>query len=168
MTAPVVYVNYGMQDDYRELAALGVSVEGKIAVARYGRGYRGIKAKLAEEHKAAALIIYSDPDDDGYVVGDPYPHGPWRPMSGIQRGSVLYTQIYPGDPLTPGGAATARPAGRVAPADAINLPRHSDDADQRAGRRRDSRKSRRPACPCGLAGRPAIHLSRRAGRAKCT
>ena len=102
VTAPVVYVNYGMPDDYRELESLGVSVDGKIALARYGQGFRGIKAKLAEEHKAVGLIIYSDPQDDGYTAGDTFPKGPWRPMSGIQRGSILYTQIYPGDPLTPG------------------------------------------------------------------
>ncbi len=122
VTAPVVYVNYGMQADYRELEKLGVSVAGKIAIARYGGCYRGIKTKLAEEHKALALIIYSDPEDDGYVAGDVFPNGPWRPMSGIQRGSVEYTEIYPGDPLTPAIPATAN-AKRLAPADAANLPR---------------------------------------------
>src|SRR5580698_11192735 len=120
VTAPDVYVNYGMQSDYRELDKLGISVAGKIAIARYGGCYRGIKTKLAEEHKALALIIYSDPEDDGYVAGDVFPNGPWRPMSGIQRGSVEYTEIYPGDPLTPGVAATAS-AKRLAPADATNL-----------------------------------------------
>src|ERR1700691_5115189 len=120
VTAPVVYVNYGMQADYRELEKLGVSVAGKIVIARYGGCYRGIKTKLAEEHKALGLIIYSDPEDDGYVAGDVFPNGPWRPMSGIQRGSVEYTEIYPGDPLTPGVAATAS-AKRLAPADATNL-----------------------------------------------
>jgi N-acetylated-alpha-linked acidic dipeptidase len=122
VTAAVVYANYGMPDDYRELASMGVSVEGKIVLARYGRGYRGIKPKLAEEHKALGVILYSDPEDDGYAAGDPYPYGPWRPMSGIQRGSVMYTQIYPGDPLTPGIAATAS-AKRIPAANAANLPR---------------------------------------------
>jgi len=122
VTAPVVYVNYGMQADYRELEKLGVSVAGKIAIARYGGCYRGIKTKLAEEHKALALIIYSDPEDDGYVAGDVFPNGPWRPMSGIQRGSVEYTEIYPGDPLTPGIPATAN-AKRLAPTDATDMPR---------------------------------------------
>jgi N-acetylated-alpha-linked acidic dipeptidase len=122
VTAPVVYANYGMPDDYRELASLGVSVEGKILLVRYGDGYRGIKAKLAEEHKAVGLIIYSDPEEDGYAAGDPYPQGPWRPMSGIQRGSIVYTQLYPGDPLTPGVAAVPG-ARRLAPADAVDLPR---------------------------------------------
>ena len=120
VTGPVVYVNYGLAEDYRALASLGVSVEGKIAIARYGRSYRGIKAKLAEEHKAAALILYSDPSDDGYAAGDAYPQGPWRPMSGIQRGSVAYTQLYPGDPLASGAAPGAQ---MLAPADAANLPR---------------------------------------------
>ena len=122
VTAAVVYVNYGTAKDYDELAALGVSVEGKIVLARYGQGYRGIKVKLAEEHKAAAVIIYSDPQDDGAEAGATYPNGPWRPVSGIQRGSIIYTQLYPGDPLTPGVASTPG-ATRLAPADAVNLPR---------------------------------------------
>jgi N-acetylated-alpha-linked acidic dipeptidase len=121
VTAPVVYVNYGAPEDYRELASLGIHVAGKIVLARYGRDYRGIKAKVADEHKAAALILYSDPQDDGATVGETYPRGPWRPMSGIQRGSIVYTQIYPGDPLTPGVAATLG-AKRLAPADAQDLP----------------------------------------------
>ncbi len=121
VTAPVVYANYGMTEDYRQLEELGISVEGKIVLARYGRGYRGIKAKLAEDHRAAGLLIYSDPADDGYAAGDPYPHGPWRPMSAIQRGSILYTEIYPGDPLTP-GAATGD-ARRISPSEAKSLPR---------------------------------------------
>jgi N-acetylated-alpha-linked acidic dipeptidase len=121
ITAPVVYVNYGLRSDYRDLEALGVSVEGKIVIARYGHGFRGIKAKIAEEHKAAALIVYSDPEDDGYVLGDTYPRGPWRPLSGIQRGSVMYTQVYPGDPLTPDMAANPG-AKRLPAATASDLP----------------------------------------------
>jgi N-acetylated-alpha-linked acidic dipeptidase len=122
VTAQVVYVNYGMPDDYRELASRGISVEGKIAIARYGQGFRGIKAKLAEEHKAAGLILYSDPQDDGFVAGDTFPDGPWRPATGVQRGSVLYTQIYPGDPLTPGAGSTIPAESHVSPADAATLP----------------------------------------------
>jgi N-acetylated-alpha-linked acidic dipeptidase len=122
VSAAVVYVNYGMPEDYQQLDGLGISVEGKIAIARYGHGYRGIKTKFAEEHKAVGLVIFSDPQDDGYMAGDAFPRGPWRPMSGIQRGSVLYTEIYPGDPLTPGIGATPE-AKRLAPADAMNLPR---------------------------------------------
>ncbi len=121
VTAPVIYANYGMADDYRELERLGVSVEGKIVLARYGRGYRGIKALLAQEHHAAGLILYSDPQDDGYAVGDTFPDGPWRPMGGVQRGSILYTQIYPGDPLTP-GVPSIPGTPRISPADAASLP----------------------------------------------
>lgn len=123
-TAPVVYVNYGLPSDYRELDKLGIGVEGKIVLARYGGAYRGIKAKVAEEHRAAALILYSDPADDGYQAGDTFPVGPWRPMSGIQRGSVGYMQIYPGDPLTPGIASTPDldSSKRLAPANAASLP----------------------------------------------
>ena len=122
VTAPVVYVNYGLEADYQQLEAMGVSVEGKIVLARYGQGYRGIKVKVAEQHKAAAVILYSDPQDDGAVAGQTFPNGPWRPISGIQRGSIIYTQIYPGDPLTPDIGST--PGGtHFAPADAPNLPR---------------------------------------------
>lgn len=122
VTAPVAYVNYGMTEDYRELARLGVSVDGKIVIARYGRGYRGVKAVLAEQHHAAGLILYSDPQDDGFAAGDTFPEGPWRPLGGIQRGSILYTQIYPGDPLTP-GVASLPGAKRIPAADAASLPR---------------------------------------------
>jgi N-acetylated-alpha-linked acidic dipeptidase len=125
ISSQVVYVNYGAPDDYRTLDSLGISVEGKIALARYGRIYRGIKTRLAEQHKALGLILYSDPADDGFAMGDVYPSGPWRPMSGIQRGSVLYTQIYPGDPLTPVMATSSGldPVEHIDPADAADLPR---------------------------------------------
>ncbi len=95
----VVYVNYGLIEDYVQLDSMGVSVKGKIAVARYGRSYRGIKAREAEKHGALGLIIYSDPADDGYVRGDVYPAGPMRPAQGVQRGSVMNPD---GDPSTPG------------------------------------------------------------------
>jgi len=103
VTGEVVYVNYGLIEDYAELDSLGVSVKGKIAVARYGRSFRGIKAREAEKHGAIALIIYSDPQDDGFVVGDVYPEGPMRNSSGVQRGSVLNSN---GDPSTPGYGST--------------------------------------------------------------
>lgn len=99
----VVYVNYGLIEDYAQLDSMGVSVKGKIAVARYGRSYRGIKAREAEKHGALGLIIYSDPADDGYVRGDVYPAGPMRPERGIQRGSVMNPD---GDPSTPGYPST--------------------------------------------------------------
>ena len=107
VTAPVVYVNQGMPDDYEALARMGVDVRGKIVLARYGGGWRGLKPKLAQEHGAAACIIYSDPADDGYATDDVYPKGPQRPAFGVQRGSVQDMTTYPGDPLTPGVGATA-------------------------------------------------------------
>ena len=105
VTAPLVYVNYGMRDDYEQLERLGVSVKGAIVIARYGGGWRGIKPKVAAEHGAVGCIIYSDPRDDGYFEGQNYPAGPYRPEGGVQRGSVMDTE-YPGDPLTPGVGAT--------------------------------------------------------------
>ena len=102
VTAPIVYVNYGLPSDYDALKKLGVEVKGKIVIARYGNSFRGVKAKVAEENGAVGLIIYSDPADDGYVQGDVYPKGPWRPLGSAQRGSVQYLFQYPGDPLTPG------------------------------------------------------------------
>ncbi len=103
VTADVVYVNYGLIEDYAQLDSMGVSVKGKIAVARYGRSYRGIKAREAEKHGAVGLIIYSDPQDDGYVTGDVYPEGPMRNANGVQRGSILNPN---GDPSTPGYGST--------------------------------------------------------------
>ena len=112
--AEVVYAGWGLHADYDRLAELGVDVEGRVVVARYGRAYRGVKARLAEERGAAALLLYSDPDDDGYVQGDVYPEGPWRPWSGVQRGSVLFGA---GDPTTPDGPSL--PAAPRLPADAL-------------------------------------------------
>jgi N-acetylated-alpha-linked acidic dipeptidase len=102
VTADLVYVNYGTPEDYAQLAKLGVDVKGKIALARYGRSWRGIKPKVAWEHGAVGCIIYSDPRDDGYYQGDVYTDGAWRPGAGVQRGSVMDMPIHPGDPLTPG------------------------------------------------------------------
>ncbi len=103
----LVYVNYGIPEDYDMLERHGISVEGKIAIARYGRSWRGIKPKLAAEKGAIATIIYSDPADDGYARGDAYPKGPFKHESGVQRGSVMDMPTYPGDVLTPGRGATA-------------------------------------------------------------
>ena len=113
----VVYVNYGLIEDYAKLDSAGVSVKGKIAVARYGRSFRGIKAREAERHGAVALLIYSDPQDDGYVRGDVYPEGPMRPAQGIQRGSVYNGA---GDPSTPGYPSVAG-AKRIA-RDSMDVP----------------------------------------------
>jgi len=106
VTAPLVYVNYGMPADYDALARLGVSVKGKIVIARYGAGWRGLKPKLAQEHGAVGAIIYSDPRDDGYSVDDVYPKGAARPANGVQRGSVADMTLFPGDPTTPGYGST--------------------------------------------------------------
>jgi N-acetylated-alpha-linked acidic dipeptidase len=105
VTAPLVYVNYGLPPDYEALKKLGVDVKGKIAIARYGNSFRGVKAKVAEDHGAIGLIIYSDPADDGYMQGEVYPKGPWRPAGSAQRGSVQFLSTAPGDPLTPGKPA---------------------------------------------------------------
>lgn len=102
-TGDVVYVNYGLIEDYAQLDSIGVSVKGKIAIARYGRSYRGIKAREAERHGAIGLLIYSDPQDDGFVAGDVYPDGPMRNANGVQRGSILNPD---GDPSTPGYGST--------------------------------------------------------------
>jgi len=107
VTGPLVYVNYGAPSDYEQLDAMGVSVKGAIVIARYGETWRGIKPKLAAEHGAIGCIIYSDPKDDGYARGEPYPNGPMRPPDGVQRGSVMDMPVYPGDPQTPGIGAKA-------------------------------------------------------------
>src|ERR1700674_3597347 len=108
VTAPLVYVNYGLPKDYEELDRLGVSVKGAIVIAKYGNSWRGIKPKVAAEHGAIGCLIYSDPVDDGYSVDNVFPQGPMRPSDGVQRGSVLdFPATSPGDPLTPGVGATA-------------------------------------------------------------
>jgi N-acetylated-alpha-linked acidic dipeptidase len=112
VTGPLVYVNYGVPDDYDRLQRLGVSVKGAIVIARYGHSWRGIKPKVAAEHGAIGCLIYSDPRDDGYFGGKAFPDGPFRPADGVQRGSVMDT-FYVGDPLTPGVGAT-RDATRLA------------------------------------------------------
>src|SRR5204862_195440 len=106
VTAPLVFVNYGVPKDYEDLERLGVSVKGAIVIAKYGHSWRGIKPKVAAEHGAIGCLIYSDPNEDGFKQGETFPAGPWRPRDGVQRGSVADDQIYPGDPLTPGVGAT--------------------------------------------------------------
>jgi len=105
VTAALVYVNYGIPEDYERLERMGVSVKGAIAIARYGHSWRGIKPKVAAEHGAAGCLIYSDPADDGFRQGETFPEGAYRPKEGVQRGSVADDPIFPGDPLTPGVAA---------------------------------------------------------------
>ena len=120
VTAPLVYVNYGVPADYEMLASRGIDVKGKIVIARYGGSWRGIKPKVAAEHGAVGCIIYSDPVNDGYYQGDVYPKGAWRSENGVQRGSVMDMPLYPGDPLTKGIGAV-KDAKRIAIKDAATL-----------------------------------------------
>lgn len=123
--AEAVYANYGRPDDFRKLKDMGIDVRGKIVLVRYGENFRGVKAYTAQEYGAAGVIIYSDPADDGYFKGDMYPQGPWRPPSGVQRGSIAYIFKYPGDPTTPGIASvpSLADAQRTPPEQAASLPR---------------------------------------------
>jgi N-acetylated-alpha-linked acidic dipeptidase len=125
VTAELVYVNYGVPTDYDELERRGVDVKGKIVIARYGGSWRGIKPKVAAEHGAIGCLIYSDPREDGYFQGDVYPTGGWRNDRAAQRGSVMDIPVYPGDPLTPGYAATKdakRPANYKDAATLMKIP----------------------------------------------
>ena len=106
VTGDVVYANYGRLEDFDKLEADHIDLHGKIVICRYGANFRGVKVYIAEQRGAAGVLIYSDPQDDGYYKGDPYPEGPWRPETGVQRGSVQYLFNYPGDPETPGVAST--------------------------------------------------------------
>jgi N-acetylated-alpha-linked acidic dipeptidase len=107
VTGPLVYVNYGLPEDYEVLERRGISVKGAIIIARYGHSWRGIKPQVGAEHGAIGCIIYSDPRDDGYSQGEVFPKGPMRPKEGVQRGSVQDSSVFMGDPLTPGIGATA-------------------------------------------------------------
>lgn len=120
VTAPLVYVNYGIPADYDELEKRGISVKGKIVIVRYGGSWRGIKPKVAAEKGAVGCIIYSDPKNDGFYQGDVYPKGAWRSENGVQRGSVMDMPLHPGDPLTKGVGAT-KGAKRLAVKDAPTL-----------------------------------------------
>jgi len=125
VTADVVYANYGRPEDFKKLKDMGISVKGKIVLVRYGQNFRGVKAFIAQQEGAAGVIIYSDPMDDGYFRGDAYPKGPWRPATGVQRGSIEYMFEYPGDPTTPGVASTMNlpDSERISPDKAANLGR---------------------------------------------
>lgn len=106
VSGQLVFVNYGVPDDYEELARMGIDVKGKIVIAKYGGSWRGIKPKVAQERGAIGCIVYSDPMEDGYYQGDVYPEGAFKNKFGVQRGSVMDMPVYPGDPLTPGYGAT--------------------------------------------------------------
>ena len=124
VTAPVVYANSGNPQDYDYLGKKGINLQGKIALVRYSApySYRGFKAYTAEKRGLEALLIFSDPKDDGYARGPVFPDGPWGPMSHIQRGGIPYDFIYPGDPLTPGWASTPG-CRRIPVEDAVSLPK---------------------------------------------
>ena len=124
VAADVVYANFGRPEDFKTLEEMHVDVRGKLVLVRYGANFRGVKVYLAQQHGAAGVIIYSDPADDGYFQGDQYPHGPWRPKTAVQRGSVQYLFKYPGDATTPGVASTPDlPASKRLPlSDVTNLP----------------------------------------------
>ncbi|HZE26209.1 MAG TPA: M28 family metallopeptidase [Terriglobales bacterium] len=123
--AEVVYANYGSPEDFRKLEQMKIDVRGKIVLVRYGQNFRGVKAFVAQEHGAAGVIIYSDPADDGWKRGDKYPQGPWRPDTGVQRGSVGYMFQFSGDPTSPGVAASADLADtkRTPPEQSAQLPK---------------------------------------------
>ncbi|MDB5008608.1 MAG: folate hydrolase [Mucilaginibacter sp.] len=120
VTGQLVFVNYGLPEDYETLTKMGIDVKGKIVIAKYGKSWRGIKPKVAYEHGAIGCIIYSDPKDDGYSAGDVYPKGAYKGEYGVQRGSVMDMVIYPGDPLTPGVGAT-KDARRLDRKDAVTI-----------------------------------------------
>ncbi len=123
--ADVVYANYGTPEDFEKLEKLKVDVRGKIVLVRYGQNFRGVKEFIAQEHGAAGVIIYSDPFDDGWRRGDKYPDGPWRPDTGVQRGSVGYMFEFPGDPTTPGIASlpSLPDSKRIAPQQSAQMPK---------------------------------------------
>lgn len=120
VNAELVFVNYGIPDDYERLKRMGIDVKGKIVIAKYGKSWRGIKPKVAQENGAIGCIIYSDPKEDGYYQGDVYPLGAFKNKYGAQRGSVEDMPVYPGDPLTPGYGAT-KDAKRLDRSEATNL-----------------------------------------------
>jgi N-acetylated-alpha-linked acidic dipeptidase len=123
--ADVVYANYGTPDDFDRLEKLKVDVHGKIVVVRYGQNFRGVKVFVAQERGAAGVIIYSDPADDGWKRGDKYPDGPWRPDTGVQRGSTGYMFEFPGDPTTPGVASVPSlpDSQRISPQQSAQMPK---------------------------------------------
>ena len=124
ITAEVVYANYGRPEDFDQLDSMHISVRGKIVLVRYGENFRGVKVYLAQLHGAAGVLIYSDPADDGFAKGPVWPQGPYRPETGVQRGSVQYIFDYPGDATTPGIASTPDLplSKRVPPAQAVSQP----------------------------------------------
>ena len=163
--AEVVYANYGSPDDFQKLEQMKIDVRGKIVLVRYGQNFRGVKAFVAQEHGAAGVLIYSDPADDGWRLGDKYPQGPWRPDTGVQRGSIGYMFQFPGDPTTPGIASVPDlpDSKRTPPEQSTQLPRIPIHADFLCRRMANSRTSGWPGLASRLAGFVTLHLSRWAG-----
>lgn len=124
VTAPVIYAHSGNPGDYALLRSRGIDVRGKVVLVRYSNpySYRGFKALTAEREGAAAILIYSDPAEDGYKKGKVFHDGPWGPESHIQHGAITYDFMVPGDPLTPGWASVPG-ARRIDPKDAVSLPK---------------------------------------------
>ncbi len=123
--AEVVYANYGTPEDFKKLEDMKIDVRGKIVIMRYGANFRGVKVLLAQEHGAAGVLIYSDPYDDGWRQGDKYPKGPWRPDTGVQRGSIGLLVEFPGDPTTPGipSVPDLPDSKRIRPEQSLALPK---------------------------------------------
>ena len=168
VTGEVVYVNYGMPADFERLKEMNISVKGKIVLARYGAGWRGIKPKVALENGAIGCLIYSDPRDDGFFQGDVYPGGPYRPEYGAQRGSVMDMPIHPGDPLTPGWGSEAggRKNKREDAPTILKIPGAADRIWRCAA---DPETTQRPGCAAGMARFAAGDVSRRSRvRRSCT
>jgi N-acetylated-alpha-linked acidic dipeptidase len=119
VTGRVVYANYGTPEDYRVLEERGISVKGAIVLVRYGANFRSVKPRVAAEHGAIGVLLFSDPRDDGYARGDTYPKGPTRPADGVQRGTVNDAPIQVGDPQTPGYGAV--PGAKLVPLDQLTV-----------------------------------------------
>jgi len=124
VTAPLVYAHSGNPEDYDLLRKQGIEVKGKVVLVRYSNpySYRGFKALTAQREGAAAILIYSDPAEDGYKKGKVVPNGPWGPEYHIQRGAITYDFMVPGDPLTPGWASVPG-AKRIPIEEAISIPK---------------------------------------------
>ena len=163
--ADVVYANYGTPEDFEKLEKLKIDVRGKIVIVRYGQNFRGVKEFIAQEHGAAGVIIYSDPFDDGWRRGDKYPEGPWRPDTGVQRGSVGYMFEFPGDPTTPGFASVPSlpESKRISPEQSAQMPKVPVTPLSYHDAWPILQHLGGPRFAAGMAGRVAFHLSRGTG-----
>src|SRR5262249_42554921 len=151
VTAPIVYVNYGLPADYARIEARGISVRGKLAMARHRRSHRAVRVHTAERAGAAGLLIYSDPADDGFARGETWPRGYWRTEDLLQRGNAKYSWFWHGDPLTPGIAAVER-ADRLDPSNSPTLPRIPVAVLSWGEARRILERLDGPAAPPGFQG----------------